>query len=48
MAETEDLVEIQATGERSLLRDRQLLQMLAYSRDGLNKIFEIQRKLLQK
>lgn len=48
MVETEDLVEIQATGERALLRDRQLLQMLAYSRDGLNKIFEIQKTLLQK
>lgn len=48
MVETQDLVEIQATGERSLLRDRQLLQMLAYSRDGLNKVFELQRDLLQK
>lgn len=48
MVETQDLVEIQATGERSLLRDRQLLQMLAYSRDGLNKVFEMQRNLLQK
>ncbi len=48
MVETSDLVEIQATGERSLLRDRQLLQMLAYSRDGLNKIFEMQKNLLQK
>ncbi len=48
MVETEDLVEIQATGERALLRDRQLLQMLAYSRNGLNKIFEMQRDLLQK
>lgn len=48
MVETEDLVEIQATGERTLLRDRQLLQMLTYSRNGLNKIFEMQRNLLQK
>lgn len=48
MVDTEDLVEIQATGERSLLKDRELLQMLAYSRDGLIKIFEMQRKLLQK
>jgi ribonuclease PH len=48
MVDTEDLVEIQATGERSLLKDRQLLQMLAYSRNGLNKIFELQKTLLQK
>jgi len=48
MVDTEDLVEIQATGERSLLKDRELLQMLAYSRDGLSRIFEMQRKLLQK
>lgn len=48
MVDTEDLVEIQATGERSLLKDRQLLQMLAYSRNGLNKIFEQQKTLLQK
>ena len=48
MVETQDLVEIQATGERSLLRDRQLLQMLAYSRNGLDKVFEMQRNLLQK
>ncbi len=48
MVETEDLVEIQATGERALLKDRQLLQMLAYSRNGLNQIFEMQRNLLQK
>lgn len=48
MVETQDLVEIQATGERNLLRDRQLLQMLAYSRNGLDKVFEIQRNLLQK
>lgn len=48
MVETEDLVEIQATGKRTLLRDRQLLQMLTYSRNGLNKIFEMQRNLLQK
>ena len=48
MVETEDLVEIQATGERNLLKDRQLLQMLAYSRNGLNKVFEMQKALLQK
>ncbi len=48
MVETEELVEIQATGERNLLKDRQLLQMLAYSRNGLNKVFEMQRALLQK
>ena len=48
MVDTEDLVEIQATGERSLLKDRQLLQMLTYSRNGLNKIFELQKTLLQK
>jgi len=48
MVETEDLVEIQATGERALLGDRQLLQMLAYSRNGLNKVFELQKALLQK
>jgi len=48
MVDTEDLVEIQATGEKSLLKDRELLQMLAYSRDGLSRIFEMQRKLLQK
>lgn len=48
MVETGDLVEIQATGERNLLKDRQLLQMLTYSRNGLNKIFEMQKALLQK
>ncbi len=48
MVETEDLVEIQATGERNLLKDRQLLQMLAYSRNGLSKVFEMQKALLQK
>ena len=48
MVETGDLVEIQETGERNLLKDRQLLQMLTYSRNGLNKIFEMQKALLQK
>lgn len=47
MVETEDLVEIQATGEKGLLKDRQLLQMLTYARNGLSKIFEIQKAILQ-
>jgi len=47
MVENGDLVEIQATGEKGLLRDRQFLQMLAYSRNGVDKIFEMQKDILQ-
>jgi len=46
MVENGDLVEIQATGEKGLLRDRQFLQMLAYSRNGVEKIFEMQKDIL--
>ncbi len=46
MVESGDLVEIQATGEKGLLKDRQLLQMLTYSRNGLNQIFEMQKNIL--
>lgn len=46
MIENGDLVEIQATGENGLLKDRQLLQMLTYSRNGLNQIFEMQKNIL--
>ena len=46
VVESGDLVEIQATGEKGLLKDRQLLQMLTYSRNGLNQIFEMQKNIL--
>ena len=46
MVENGDLIEIQATGEKGLLKDRQLLQMLTYSRNGLNQIFEMQKNIL--
>ena len=46
MVENGDLVEIQATGEKGLLRDRQLLQMLTYARNGTEQIFEMQKNIL--
>lgn len=46
MVENGDLVEIQATGEKGLLKDRQFLQMLTYSRDGVEQIFEMQKSIL--
>lgn len=46
MVENGDLVEIQATGEKGLLKDRQFLQMLTYSRNGVEQIFEMQKSIL--
>ncbi|MBO4406019.1 MAG: ribonuclease PH [Alphaproteobacteria bacterium] len=46
MVENGDLIEIQATGEKGLLKDRQLLEMLTYSRNGLEHIFEMQKNVL--
>jgi ribonuclease PH len=46
MLETGELVEIQATGERNIFSDEQLVEMLACARKGIASIIEVQKKIL--
>ena len=48
MLDSGDLVEVQATGENGVFDDKQLLEMLNYSREGLKPIFEMQKEILLK
>jgi len=44
--DTGDLVELQATGENGVFNDKQLSEMLSLARDGVKKIFDIQKEIL--
>ncbi|MDR3179392.1 MAG: ribonuclease PH [Holosporaceae bacterium] len=46
MLETGELVEIQATGEKNVFNDKQLMEMLSCARKGISAIIEIQKKIL--
>ncbi|MDR3156042.1 MAG: ribonuclease PH [Holosporaceae bacterium] len=46
MIDTGNLVEIQATGERNVFQEQQLLDMINMARAGINQIFEIQKQIL--
>jgi ribonuclease PH len=46
MIDTGDLVEVQATGERNVFQEKQLLSMIDMARAGINQIFEIQKQIL--
>ena len=48
MLDSGDLVEVQATGENGVFDDKQLSEMLNYSREGLKPIFEMQKEILLK
>ncbi|MDR1361695.1 MAG: ribonuclease PH [Holosporaceae bacterium] len=48
MLESGELVEVQATGEKGLFNDNQLMSMLSCARKGLAKIFALQREILLK
>lgn len=46
MIDTGGLVEIQATGEKNVFESSQLMEMLEFSRQGINQIFKIQKDIL--
>ena len=46
MIDTGELVEIQATGEKNVFESSQLMEMLEFSRQGINQIFKIQKDIL--
>jgi ribonuclease PH len=46
MIDTGGLVEIQATGEKNVFENSQLMEMLEFSRQGINQIFKIQKDIL--
>ena len=46
MIDTGGLVEIQATGEKKVFENSQLMEMLEFSRQGINQIFKIQKDIL--
>ncbi|MDR2794427.1 MAG: ribonuclease PH [Holosporaceae bacterium] len=46
MLETGELVEVQATGEKNIFNDKQLMEMLSCARKGIADIIEIQKKIL--
>lgn len=46
MIDTRGLVEIQATGEKNVFESSQLMEMLEFSRQGINQIFKIQKDIL--
>jgi len=46
MIDSGELVEVQATGEHGLFRERQLFDMINYARVGVTKIMEIQKKAI--
>ena len=46
MIDTGRLVEIQATGEKNVFENSQLMEMLEFSRQGINQIFKIQKDIL--
>ncbi|MBR1734106.1 MAG: ribonuclease PH [Alphaproteobacteria bacterium] len=46
MIDTRDLVEIQATGEKNVFNSKQLLEMIEFSHQGIERIFELQKQIL--
>lgn len=46
MVETGDLVEIQATGEKSVFNGKQLSEMIELAHKGTEQIFQIQKEIL--
>ncbi|MDR1982851.1 MAG: ribonuclease PH [Holosporaceae bacterium] len=48
MIDSGELVEVQVTGENGFFKDHQLLEMVNYAREEINKIFELQKTILLK
>ncbi|GHU12484.1 ribonuclease PH [Alphaproteobacteria bacterium] len=46
MLETGELVEVQATGERNVFNDNQLMEMLSCARNGISSIIAVQKEIL--
>lgn len=44
----QEIVELQASGEKGVLQDKELLTMLEYSRNGLQQVFDLQKEVLAK
>jgi ribonuclease PH len=48
MTDSRDLVEVQASGEKGTFKDDQLIKMIGCAREGLGKIYIIQKEILLK
>ncbi len=46
--DNQEIVELQASGEKGVLQDKELLTMLEYSRNGLQQVFDLQKEVLAK